>query len=106
MIQQSTFSIGDNVQVIDPEEKPSEWASFVITDIQSSLYCLVAKDQHKTCDPLWVKKHEITLISSKSKSSKVCPNCKGKGRYQVFMGRDGWTFTTCPLSSPSARSQK
>ena len=101
MIQQSKFSIGDNVQIIDPEEKPSEWATFVITDIQSSRYCLAPKDKYRTYDKaLWVDKHQITLISSESKSPKVCPNCQGKGKYQVFMGRDGWTLTTCPLCNP------
>ena len=66
MSQQTKFSIGDNVQIIDYEEHPSEWAKFVITDIQSSRYCLVAKDQHETCDPLWVTSYEICPVTLNS----------------------------------------
>ena len=100
MAQQLIFSIGDNVQIIDHDETTSERATFVIADIKSSRYSLAAKDKH-LCEPLWVTSNEITLVSSENNSSKVCPNCQGQGRYQTFMGRDGWTFTTCPLCNPN-----
>ena len=66
MTQQSKLSIGDIVQIIDHDEIPSEWATFVITDIQSFRYCLSAKNK-SPYEPLWVESNEITPI----KSSKV-----------------------------------
>ncbi len=69
MIHQSKFSIGDNVQVIDPEEKPSEWASFVITHFDSGCYLLSGLDK-STYEPFWVTSYEICLVTLNSKNNK------------------------------------
>ena len=63
MTHQSIFFIGNLVQVIDHDEQPSERATFVITDIQSSRYSLAAQDK-RLYEPLWVRGNEIILIKS------------------------------------------
>ncbi len=71
MIHQSTFSIGDNVKVIDPQEMPSEWATFVIIDSQidshSHRYCLVPQDKYPY-EYLWATADEICPITLFSKN--------------------------------------
>ena len=59
------FFIGDNVQVIDPEEKPSEWATFVITHFDSGCYLLSGLDK-STYEPFWVTTYEICPITLNS----------------------------------------
>ena len=99
MTNQANFSVGNLVKIVDPAEHPSEWATFVITDIKSSRYSLAAKDK-RLCEPLWVASDEITFILTENNSSRVCPNCKGKGRYQTFIAGDGWTNAPCHLCNP------
>ncbi len=65
MTQQTKFSVGNLVQIVDPDENPYEWATFVITEIQSFRYSLSAKDK-RLCEPLWVTSNEITLISTEN----------------------------------------
>ena len=99
MTHQTNFSVGNLVKIVDPAEHPSEWAIFVIANIESSRHSLTAKDK-RLCEPLWVTSDEIILASSENNSSKVCPNCKGKGRYQTFIAGDGWTDAPCHLCNP------
>ncbi len=65
MIQQTKFSIGDNVQVIDYEETYSEWATFVITDSNSGCYLLSGLDK-STYEPFWVTSYEICPVTLNS----------------------------------------
>ena len=65
MIQQSTFSIGDNVQIIDYEEHPSEWAKFIITNFDSGCYLLSGLDK-STYEPFWATSYEICPVKLNS----------------------------------------
>ncbi len=73
MTHQTNFSVGNLVQIVDPDEHPTEWATFVIANIESSRHSLTAKDK-RLCEPLWVSSDEIILASSENNSTKVCPN--------------------------------
>ncbi len=56
----TNFALGDIVQVIDPQEAPSEWVIFTIIEILSDSYRLSPTD--KFCyEPLWVTDNEIAL---------------------------------------------
>ncbi len=68
MIPKNTFSIGDNVKVIDKDELPSEWATFFIIEILSDSYRLSPPDKF-TYEPLWVTANEIALTQVKPNKS-------------------------------------
>ncbi len=64
----TNFSLGDIVQVIDPQEAPSEWATFTIIEKFSNSYLLSPPD--KFCyEPLWVTDNEICLAQVKPEKS-------------------------------------
>ena len=65
MIPKTTFSLGDTVSVIDPDEPPSEWATFTIIEKFSNSYRLSPLDKF-TYEPLWVTAKEIALTQVKS----------------------------------------
>ena len=67
MTHQSIFSIGDNVQVIDHDEHPSEWARFVITDYRNNFYLLSGIDK-SPCEVFWAMSNEICLPTLNSKN--------------------------------------
>ncbi len=67
MTHQSKFSIGDNVQIIDHDEHPSEWATFVITDYRNNFYLLSGVDK-SPCEVFWVTSYEICPVPLKSKN--------------------------------------
>ena len=55
-----SFSVGDLVSVIDPQENESERAIFVIRDFIDNKYLLTAPmRQHAFNEPLWVGGNEI-----------------------------------------------
>ncbi len=63
MTTKSTFAVGNTVRVIDPEEKPAEWASFIIIDEEVGHYLL--KPPGKSAyEPLWVVPEEIRPLTS------------------------------------------
>ena len=61
MIHQSKFSIGSTVQIIDHDEHPSEWATFVITDYRNNFYLLSGIDK-SPCEVFWAMSNEICLV--------------------------------------------
>ncbi len=68
MTSPTTFSLGDTVSVIDPDEPPSEWATFKIIEKFSDSYQLSPTD--KFCyEPLWVRANEIALTQVKPNKS-------------------------------------
>ena len=66
MTNQTEFSIGNTVQIIDPEESSYEWATFVITNFDSDCYLLSGLDK-STYEPLWVTSYEICPVRLQSK---------------------------------------
>ena len=67
MIHQSEFSIGNTVQVIDHDEHPSEWATFVITDYRNNFYLLSGIDK-SPCEVFWAMSNEICLVRLRSEN--------------------------------------
>ena len=67
MIHQSEFSIGNTVQVIDDDEHPSEWATFVITDYRNNFYLLSGVNE-STYEVFWAIGNEICLATLDSKN--------------------------------------
>ena len=60
---QPTFNVGNTVQIIDREEDPAEWATFVIVDEEVGHYLL--KPLNKLAyEPLWVVPEEIRPLTS------------------------------------------
>ena len=68
MTLSTTFDLGDLVQIIDPEEPPSEWATFTIIEKFSDSYQLSPTDKF-TYEPLWVRANEIALTQVKPNKS-------------------------------------
>ena len=67
MTTKSKFLVGNTVQVIDPEEITSEWATFTIINKQADRYLLKPTDKSTYDEPLWVLPEEIcptTLATS------------------------------------------
>ena len=62
MTHQSEFSIGNTVQIIDHDEHPSEWATFVITDYRNNFYLLSGVNQ-STYEVFWATGNEICLVT-------------------------------------------
>ena len=59
---QQEFIIGDLVTVIDPEESPSEWATFCIIAKEIGHYRLKPPDKG-AYKPFWVVPQEIYPVS-------------------------------------------
>ena len=64
----TNFALGDIVKVIDPQEPPSEWATFTIIEKFSNSYRLSPLDKF-TYEPLWVTANEISLTQLKKEKS-------------------------------------
>ena len=60
MTQQTKFSVGNLVQIVDLDEHPSEWATFVITDYRNNFYLLSGIDK-SPCEVFWAMSNEICL---------------------------------------------
>ena len=67
MTNQTEFSIGNTVQIIDHDEHPSEWATFVITDYRNNFYLLSGVNQ-STYEVFWAMSNEICLVTLDSKN--------------------------------------
>jgi len=61
---QSTFTVGNTVQIIDRQEEPAEWASFVIIDEEVGHYLLKPVNKSIYDEPLWVVPEEIRPVTS------------------------------------------
>lgn len=59
MTTQSIFAPGNTVQVIDPEEITSEWATFTIIAQELNQYLLKPTNKSTYDEPLWVLPEEI-----------------------------------------------
>ena len=59
MTTKSIFAPGQTVQVIDPEEITSEWATFIIIDKEADRYLLKPTNKSTYDEPLWVLPEEI-----------------------------------------------
>ena len=68
MTSKHKFHLGDNVQIIDPEEPPSEWSTFTIIETLSDSYLLSPPDNF-TYEPFWVTANEICLAKVKQEKS-------------------------------------
>ena len=67
MTQQTKFSVGNLVQIVDPDEHPSEWATFIITDYRNNFYLLSGIDK-SPCEVFWATGNEICLPTLDSKN--------------------------------------
>ena len=63
MTTQSTFAVGNTVQIIDREENPAEWASFIIIGEEVGHYLLKPVNKSIYDEPLWVVPEEICLVN-------------------------------------------
>ena len=68
MTNQTEFSIGNLVQIVDPDEHPSEWATFVIIHRFFNCYLLSPLDKF-SLEPIWVKSNEIYLVNSNKQTT-------------------------------------
>ena len=59
MTRKRTFSLGNKVAIIDPDEITSEWAEFVIVYRLFHFYRLYSKS---TGHRFWVKSSDICLV--------------------------------------------
>ncbi len=68
MTNQTKFSVGNLVQIVDPAEHPSEWATFVIIQRLFDSYLLTTPDKFSS-EPIWVKSNEICLVNSNKETT-------------------------------------
>ena len=67
MTHQTNFSVGNLVQIIDHDEHPSEWGTFIITDYRNNFYLLSGIDK-SPCEVFWAMSNEICLPKLDSKN--------------------------------------